>query len=48
MRTVLRCGGTAGADKSYFGEPLCELISGGEIAGHCRVDFDDFCIMALD
>ena len=40
-------GGTPEASKSYFGEPLCEVIHAGDVNGDCRVDFDDFCIMAI-
>ncbi len=40
-------GGTAEASKSYFGEPLCEVIVAGDVNGDCRVDFLDFQIMAL-
>ncbi|MHC4743210.1 MAG: right-handed parallel beta-helix repeat-containing protein, partial [Planctomycetota bacterium] len=40
-------GGTAEASKSYFDKPLCETIVSGDINGDCKVDFKDFCIMAL-
>jgi hypothetical protein len=40
-------GGTAEASKSYFGEPVCEVIIAGDINGDCKVDFADFTIMAL-
>jgi hypothetical protein len=40
-------GGTSEASKSYFGEPPCETIVAGDINGDCRVDFEDFAIMAL-
>ncbi|UCD29281.1 MAG: hypothetical protein JSV03_02030, partial [Planctomycetota bacterium] len=40
-------GGTAEASKSYFGEPVCEIIVAGDINGDCKVDFKDFAIMAL-
>ncbi|UCG47568.1 MAG: hypothetical protein JSU94_19045 [Phycisphaerales bacterium] len=40
-------GGTARASKSYFGESVCENIVAGDINGDCKVNFDDFCIMAL-
>jgi len=39
-------GGTAEASKSYFGEPVCEMIIAGDINGDCRVDFRDLQIMA--
>ena len=39
-------GGTAEASKSYFGEPLCEIIVAGDINGDCRIDFKDFVLMA--
>lgn len=38
-------GGTAEASKSYFGEPVCEVIIAGDINGDCRVDFADFALM---
>jgi len=40
-------GGTAEASKSYFGEPVCETPIAGDINGDCRVDFEDFKILAL-
>ena len=40
-------GGTAEASKSYFGEPACETIIAGDINGDCKVDFQDFVIVAL-
>ena len=40
-------GGTAGASKSWFGEPPCEIVVAGDINGDCNVDFLDFRIMAL-
>jgi len=40
-------GGTAGASKSYFGDPICETIIAGDINGDCRVNFADFALMAL-
>jgi len=40
-------GGTAEASKSYFGEPVCEIIVAGDVNGDCRVNFLDFQIMAL-
>ena len=40
-------GGTAEASKSYFDKPPCEIIVAGDINGDCKVDFKDFCIMAL-
>jgi len=40
-------GGTAEASKSYFGEPVCEIIIAGDINGDCKVDFKDFTILAL-
>ena len=39
-------GGTAEASKSYFGEPVCETIVAGDINGDCKVDFQDFALMA--
>jgi len=39
-------GGTAEASKSYFGEPVCEIIVAGDINGDCKVNFTDFAIMA--
>jgi hypothetical protein len=40
-------GGTSEASKSYFGEPVCEIIVAGDINGDCRVDFEDLALMAL-
>jgi hypothetical protein len=40
-------GGTAEASKSYFGEPVCEVIIAGDINGDCIIDFKDFTLMAL-
>lgn len=40
-------GGTAEASKSYFGGPPCETIVAGDINGDCRINFEDFRIMAL-
>lgn len=40
-------GGTAEASKSYFGQPLCEIIVAGDINGDCIVNFKDFALMAL-
>ena len=40
-------GGTAEACKSYFGEPPCETIVGGDINGDCKVDLRDFALMAF-
>jgi hypothetical protein len=39
-------GGTAEASKSYFGEPPCETIIAGDINGDCRVDSQDFVLLA--
>jgi len=39
-------GATAEASKSYFGEPVCLTIVAGDINGDCRVDFEDFQLMA--
>jgi parallel beta-helix repeat protein len=39
-------GGTTEASKSYFGEPLCEVIVAGDINGDCHIDLSDFAIMA--
>jgi predicted outer membrane repeat protein len=38
-------GGTAEASKSYFGEPVCEIIMAGDINGDCRVDFRDLALV---
>ena len=40
-------GGTAEASKSYFGEPLCEMIIAGDINGDCKVNYLDFQFVAL-
>jgi hypothetical protein len=40
-------GGTPEASKSYFDSPLCETIIAGDIDGDCKVDFQDFAIMAF-
>jgi len=40
-------GGTAEASKSYFGEPVCEIIVAGDINGDCIVNFKDFVFIAL-
>jgi hypothetical protein len=40
-------GGASEASKSYFGEPICETITAGDINGDCKVDFQDFEILAL-
>ncbi|MHC4643702.1 MAG: hypothetical protein ACYS32_18830, partial [Planctomycetota bacterium] len=39
-------GGTAEASKSYFGEPVCEIIVAGDINGDCIVNSVDFALMA--
>jgi hypothetical protein len=39
-------GGTAEASKSYFGGPVCQTIITGDINGDCKVDFEDFRLMA--
>ena len=39
-------GGTVEASKSYFGEPVCEMIIAGDINGDCKVNFFDFALMA--
>jgi len=39
-------GGTTEASKSYFGGPLCETITAGDINGDCKVDILDFALMA--
>ena len=41
-------GGTAEASKSYFGLPVCETIIAGDINGDCKVDFNDFVLMAAN
>jgi len=40
-------GGTAEASKSYFGKPPCETIIAADINGDCKVDYQDFAIMAF-
>ena len=40
-------GGTAQANKSYFGEPVCGSIVAGDLNGDCQVDRTDLEIMAL-
>jgi len=40
-------GGTTETSKSYFGEPICEVIVAGDINGDCKVDFKDFVFVAL-
>ncbi|KPL23605.1 MAG: hypothetical protein AMJ75_05755 [Phycisphaerae bacterium SM1_79] len=40
-------GGTVEASKSYFGQPVCEVIMAGDVNGDCIVNFLDFRIMAL-
>ena len=40
-------GGTGEASKSYFGEPVCETIVAGDVNGDCKVNFEDFRLMAL-
>jgi len=40
-------GGTIEASKSYFGQPVCEIIIAGDINGDCKVNFLDFRLMAL-
>ena len=39
-------GGTAEASKSYFSGPVCEIVITGDINGDCKVDFEDFRLMA--
>ncbi len=41
------CGGTAEASKSYFGQPVCEVVVAGDINGDCKVNFLDFRLMTL-
>ncbi len=41
-------GGTTEASKSYFGQPVCEIIVAGDVNGDCKVNFLDFRIMALN
>ena len=40
-------GGTPESSKSYFGEPICDIIVAGDINGDCQVDQADLEIMAL-
>jgi len=40
-------GGTVEASKSYFGTPPCETIIAGDINGDCKIDFEDFAILAM-
>jgi hypothetical protein len=40
-------GGTAEASKSYFGGPPCEIILAGDMNGDCKINFEDFRLMAL-
>ncbi|MHC4241662.1 MAG: right-handed parallel beta-helix repeat-containing protein [Planctomycetota bacterium] len=40
-------GGTSKASKSYFGEPICEMIVAGDINGDGQVNQTDLEIMAL-
>ena len=40
-------GGTVEASKSYFDNPLCEIIVAGDINSDCAVNFLDFRLMAL-
>ena len=40
-------GGIAEASKSYFGEPLCEIVVAGDINGDCTVNFKDFALMSF-
>jgi hypothetical protein len=40
-------GGTSEASKSYFGEPICEVIVAGDINGDCRVDVQDLAVLAF-
>jgi hypothetical protein len=39
-------GGTTEASKSYFGKPPCKTIIAGDINGDCKIDFQDFTLMA--
>ena len=39
-------GGTVEASKAYFGEPVCETIVAGDINGDCKINFEDFALMA--
>lgn len=47
MRIILHYGSTSEASQSYFGEPVCETIVAGDINGDCKVNFEDFTLMAL-
>jgi len=38
-------GGGEKAGKSYFGEPVCDVIIAGDINGDCVVDFEDITIL---
>ena len=40
-------GGTAEASKSYFGEPVCEVIVAGDINGDCIVNLKDIAFLAF-
>ena len=40
-------GGTSEASKSFFGEPICEIIIAGDINGDCKVDLKDFALIAI-
>jgi hypothetical protein len=40
-------GGTVEAGKSWFGGPVCETILAGDLNGDCRVDIDDYNLLAL-
>ena len=40
-------GGTLEASQSYFGRPVCRMIVAGDTNGDCRVDFNDFSVMAF-
>jgi hypothetical protein len=40
-------GGTVEASKSYFGEPICEIILAGDVNGDCIVNYLDFRLMTL-
>ena len=46
MWIILRNGGTAEANKSYFGELVCVAIVAGDIKDDCKVNFQDFVFMA--
>lgn len=47
MQIILRYGRTSESSKSYFGELVCETIVAGDIDGDCKVNFEDFTLMAL-